>query len=185
MSIELGRTTVLDRNGNPLIISGVVVYQFVNPKRAALDVENPVGFVESQAEAVLKQVVSRFPYEASRDVDEPCLKKEAEFVGKQLCQALQSKVEVVGALIHSFQLKEISYAPEIASAMLRRQQAQAMIESRQTIVQGAVEIAVEAVRSLEQHGVKLEPKEKTSLVSNILTVMCSDREAQPTLPLSN
>eukprot|EP01103_Thecamoeba_quadrilineata_P002175 TRINITY_DN1216_c0_g1_i1.p1 TRINITY_DN1216_c0_g1~~TRINITY_DN1216_c0_g1_i1.p1 ORF type:complete len:290 (-),score=46.81 TRINITY_DN1216_c0_g1_i1:54-923(-) len=182
---ELPRTTVLERNGNPLIVSAVVVYSFVETKKTALDIEDPNRFVENQAEAILKQVVSRFPYENnSRDIEEPCLKTEADQIGDQLCQALQFKIEVAGAQIHSFQLKEISYSPEISSAMLRRQQAQAIIDARQTIIQGACSIALEAIQNLEQSGIKFDREERTGLVTNILTVMCSDREAQPTLPLS-
>ena len=181
ISVELQKTTVLDSNGNPLIISAVFVYSIVNARKALLDIENVHSFVTSQGETSLKQTLCRFPYE-SQD-GSPCLKTEAEHIGKHLCAILQQKVMMAGALIHSFQLKEISYAPEIASSMLKRQQAVAIVEARQTIVQGAVDIAVDAIMKIEQRGVTLSQEEAGRLVSNLITVICSDSDAQPTIPL--
>jgi len=182
ISVELQKTTVLDSNGNPLIISAVFVYSIVNARKALLDIENVHTFVTSQGETSLKQTLCRFPYE-SHD-GSPCLKTEAEHIGKHLCNILQQKVMMAGALIHSFQLKEISYSPEIASSMLKRQQAVAIVEARQTIVQGAVDIAVDAIMKIEQRGVTLSQDEAGRLVSNLITVICSDSDAQPTIPLS-
>jgi len=178
---ELPKTSVVDKNGNPLIVSAVVVYHFINTKRAVLDVQNPIAFVQTQGETTLKQIISRFPYETLDD--SPCLKTEAEHIGQQLCGMLQEKVEVAGARVHSFQLKEISYAPEIASGMLKRQQAVAMLQARQTIVQGAVEIACHAVEDVRKRGIHLDANEQARLVTNILTVVCSDHDVQPTIPL--
>jgi len=179
---QLPKTTVVDKNGNPLIVSAVIVYNIVNSKRATLDIQNHVSFVQTQAETTLKQIISRFPYETMDD--SPCLKTEADHIGQELCGLLQQKVEVAGARVYSFQLKEISYAPEIAAGMLKRQQAVAMLQARQTIVQGAVEIACHAVEDVRKRGIHLEPSEQSRLVTNILTVICSDRDVQPTLPLS-
>ena len=180
-SIELPKTTVVDSNGNPLIISAVIVYRVANSRRAVLDVENAYVFVKNQAEAALKQTLSRFPYESSDG--SPCLKTEAEQIGRHLCNLLQRKVLQAGALVDSFQLKEISYAPEIASGMLKRQQAIAIIEARQTIVQGAVDIAADAVEKLSHRGITLSNSDQAKLVTNLLTVVCSDNDAQPTVPL--
>lgn len=180
-SIELPKTTVVDSNGNPLIISAVIVYRVANAKRAVLDVEDSRIFVRNQAEAALKQTLSRFPYESNDN--SPCLKTEAEQIGHHLCNLLQKKVLQAGALVDSFQLKEISYAPEIASGMLKRQQAIAIIEARQTIVQGAVDIAADAVAKLSDKGIELSDSDKARLVTNLLTVVCSDNDAQPTVPL--
>src|SRR3990167_6106974 len=180
-SVELPKTTVVDSNGNPLIISAVFVYRVANARKALLDVENIHYFVKSQAETSLKQTLSRFPYE-SHD-GSPCLKTEAEQIGKHLCSLLQQKSLQAGALIDSFQLKEISYAPEIASGMLKRQQAIAIIDARQPIVQGAVDIAADAVHKLQQRGITLSNEDTAKLVTNLLTVVCSDSEAQPTIPM--
>lgn len=180
-SIELPKTTVIDSNGNPLIISAVIVYQFINTRRAVLDVDYAEGFVKSQGEAALKQTLSRFPYESHDGT--ACLKTEAYEIGTHLCSVLQDKVSQAGALVHSFQLKEISYAPEIASGMLKRQQAIAIIEARQTIVQGAVEIATHALDKLGQNGINMDEEEKSRLVTNLLTVVCGENDAMPTLPM--
>merc|ERR1712000_186088 len=180
-SIELPKTTVIDGNGNPLIISAVIVYEIVNSRRSVLDVEHAPSFIKTQAEAALKQTLSRFPYESSDG--SPCLKTEASQIGEHLCSVLQDKVTQAGALVDSFQLKEISYAPEIAAGMLKRQQAIAIIEARQTIVQGAVDIAADAVDKLAQRGITLSDQDQAKLVTNLLTVVCSDNDAQPTVPL--
>ncbi len=91
---------------------------------------------------------------------------------------------VAGIHIHSFGLKEISYAPVVAAAMLKRQQASAMVQARATIVQGAVDIATTAVHSLREAGVEMDAKDSTRLVSNLLTVICSETDVQPTVPLN-
>eukprot|EP00011_Vannellida_sp_DIVA3-517-6-12_P001570 CAMPEP_0114628078 /NCGR_PEP_ID=MMETSP0168-20121206/12630_1 /TAXON_ID=95228 ORGANISM="Vannella sp., Strain DIVA3 517/6/12" /NCGR_SAMPLE_ID=MMETSP0168 /ASSEMBLY_ACC=CAM_ASM_000044 /LENGTH=306 /DNA_ID=CAMNT_0001839439 /DNA_START=24 /DNA_END=941 /DNA_ORIENTATION=- len=176
-SIELPKTTVIDSNGNPLIISAVIVYQFVNTKRAILEVENADGFVKSQAECALKQTLSHFPYE-SHD-GSPCLKTEAQQIGEHLSSKLQDKISQAGALAHSFQLKEISYAPEIASGMLKRQQAVAIIQARQTIVEGAVDIATHTLEKLSENGIQMKNKEKSHLVTNLLTVFCGEGDSGP------
>ena len=181
-AIELPKTTVIDVNGNPLIISAVVTYQVISAKRAILDVSNVHYFVRTQAETALKQGLSRFPYEGRNG--EPCLKTEAAHIGDQLCHVLQEKVTQAGLVIHSFQLKEISYAPEIAAAMLKRQQAEAIIDARNTIVEGAVDICCHAVDKLAQRGVQLNQEEKARVVSNLLTVICSESDAVPTVPLA-
>jgi len=181
---ELPKTTVIDKNGNPLIISAVFVYNIVNTRKASLEIENAGTFILSQAETVLKQIVSKFPYEHHGEDHQPCLKTETELVGKELCSCLQSKVDIAGAFVHSFTLKEISYAPEIAAGMLRKQQATSLIVARQTIVQGAINIITEAVGNLEQKGIHISEDEKSALVTNVLTVVCSENDTQPVIPLS-
>merc|ERR1711982_75676 len=104
-------------------------------------------------------------------------------MGENICVIYCKKVLQAGAMVDSFQLKEISYAPEIASGMLKRQQAIAIIEARQTIVQGAVDIAADAVEKLAHRGITLSDQDQAKLVTNLLTVVCSDNDAQPTVPL--
>ncbi|PRP83791.1 hypothetical protein PROFUN_08989 [Planoprotostelium fungivorum] len=184
-SIELPNTKIVDRNGSPLIISGIVVFQFINSKRAALDIQNALSFVRDQSQAVMKQIVSEYPYECHEDVDTDykgaCLKTEAAEIGEKLVQRLQSKVNIAGAKVISFQFNELSYAPEIAQGMLKKQQAMATVGARRTIVEGAVEIAHGAIVKLEGKGIRLEPAEQTRLVTNLLTVICSENDVQPTV----
>jgi len=181
ISHEIPKLKIVDKNGNPLLISAVIVFSIVNTRRAVFEVNNPIQYVTTQAETVLKQIISRYPYETNDDT--PCLKTEADLIGKELCSSLQEKIHVAGAFVYSYQLKEISYSSEIAAGMLRRQQASSIIAARQTIVQGAVDIAVEAIESLKQKNIEMNERERAHLVTNILTVICSDKDATPTVPL--
>jgi len=181
---HLPNTKVIDKNGNPLIVSGIVVYHFRNTQRAALDVLQAEQFVNNQAQVVMKQIVSRYPYEADEEGDGYCLKTEAANISREFVTTLQRQINVAGAQVHSFQFNNLSYAPEIAAGMLKRQQAHALVKARKTIVDGAVEIAHSAMVQLEERGITMQPDEKTRLVSNLLTVICAEAEIQPTLPLN-
>lgn len=184
-SMDLPRrtqTTVLDANGNPLIVSGVVVFQVSDTYKASVTTQNYQSFVETQGEAVLKTVVGRFPYESTTSA--PCLQRNADIVGEALHKELQRQLEVAGVRVHSFSLKEISYAPVIAASMLKRQQAQAMVEARQTIVAGAVDTTTSAIDALRAKGIEMDKAATQMLVSNLLTVICSETEATPTIPLA-
>ena len=112
---------VADQNGNPVMVSGVVSFRIINSKAAALDVQNAQGFVHTQAQTVLKQIVSRYPYESTNG--DASLKTETYEIGLELCRVLQEKVTVAGVLVETFELSDLSYAPEIAQVMLVRQQA--------------------------------------------------------------
>jgi len=177
-AIHLPKEKVVDGNGNPLVVSGIVTFFFESSKRYALNVTNAEGFIQSQATAVMKQIVSRYPYESHKG---HCLKSEPEEIGSELVQILQKKVAVAGARIVSFQFNEMSYAPEIAGGMLKKQQAGAMVEARNIIVRGAVDISFGVVQELEIKGISLDNHEKARIVTNLVTVMTSDREATPTL----
>lgn len=129
-AIDLTNVKVADSHGSPLMVSGVVTYDVSNSRRAAIDVSNPFQFVADQAPAVLKRVVGKFPYETNA-TDQPSLRSETTAVSKMMREALQRRCNVAGIRIESFSINELSYAPEIAQSMLRRQQAEAMIEARQ------------------------------------------------------
>lgn len=175
-------TTVLDANGNPLVVSGVVVYQVDDTYKASVTTQNYIQFIETQGESVLKTVVGRFPYESTTGA--PCLQRNSDVVCEALYAELQQQLYVAGVKVHSFSLKEISYAPVIAAAMLKRQQAQAMVEARQTIVAGAVDTTTGAIDALKKRGISLDESATQTLVSNLLTVICSETDVQPTLPLT-
>jgi regulator of protease activity HflC (stomatin/prohibitin superfamily) len=181
-SIMIPETKTIDRNGNPLIINGILAYQIRNSKRAALDVEYADEFVRTQGLAALKQIVARYPYEADDHV-EHCLKTAADVISHEMVAVLQGRVQVAGVQVLSFTFNEISYAPEIAAGMLKRQQAQAVLAARKVIVRGAVDIAQSAVHELEQQGIGMDDKAKARVVSNLLTVICSESATAPVLPL--
>jgi len=179
-SISLPATKIVDKSGNPLIVSGIVVFWNENSKRAAIDIQNTWDFTCNAAQAVLKAVVSRHPYESDKE-KELCLKTHGKQIGKQMVELLQKDVDSAGVKILSFQFNELSYAPEIASAMLRRQQAMALVAARKTIVNGAIEIALGAVEGLEKEGVTFERDDKSKMVTNLLTIICSDTDNKPTV----
>jgi regulator of protease activity HflC (stomatin/prohibitin superfamily) len=172
--------TVVERNGSPILISAVVVYRVEDTRKAALDVENFRRFIEDQAGAVIKRVSSKFPYE-SQDEGEPCLKKENDLVMQTYLDELQSAVAPAGIRVLGVRLNDLTYAPEIAQAMLMRQQAMALIDARKTIVEGAVLIVGDALERLQATGLEVSPGQRDALVSNLLVVLCSGERAQPVL----
>jgi regulator of protease activity HflC (stomatin/prohibitin superfamily) len=179
-TLELARTTVADGNGNPIVIAAVVTYRYVNSRKVALDIQDAHGFVKTQAMAVLKQVASKYPYESPSGHS---LKAEAQAIGAEMVALLQTKVDAAGTEILAFELSDLSYAPEIAQSMLVRQQAQALVDARKIVVEGAVEIVYEAIRQLEAKGLGLGEGERSRLVSNLLTVICGEAKVQPTYPI--
>eukprot|EP01125_Pyxidicula_operculata_P001993 TRINITY_DN11973_c0_g1_i1.p2 TRINITY_DN11973_c0_g1~~TRINITY_DN11973_c0_g1_i1.p2 ORF type:complete len:284 (+),score=53.89 TRINITY_DN11973_c0_g1_i1:937-1788(+) len=193
LTVDLPNTKVIDKNGNPVMVSGVVFYHFRDTRRAALDIEDRFTFVKDIATAVMKQIVSQYPYENGEDSDgesdneekTPCLKRDAEDISNALVKALQKQVSVAGAYIDSFRFNEISYAPEIAAGMLKKQQAQAIVAARETLVEGAVKIATGVVGRLEKKNVNLPSEEKARLISNLLAVVCADEAVHPVLSLNN
>jgi len=182
ISVDLPVTKVVDRNGNPLLISGIVVYHYVDTKKSVLDVENAHHFITNQAQAVMKQIVSQYPYEnLMEDEHGACLKTEAAEIGLTFVKLLQGKVKIAGAKVLSFQFNEMSYAPEIAQGMLKKQQALATVSARKTIVEGVVDIAYGAIQKLEGKGIKMTDEDKTKIATNLLTVMCAEHDVQPTI----
>jgi len=180
-TVDIKKTTVVDANGNPIIVSGIVTYRVVNTIRAAFDVQNVSDYIERQALATLKKVCSRYPYESK---DGHSLHTESENVSKEMIILLQKKADIAGVKIHSYELCDLQYAPEIAQGMLVRQQAQALLDARKVIVDGAVSIVTHAMFSLAENGVKLTDRDQTRLVSNLLAVICSESHVQPTFSIS-
>lgn len=180
-TIELPKNTVADGNGNPIVISGIVTYENQDPLKVALEVQNAHEYVRTQAMAVLKQVASKYPYESK---DGHSLKQEAGHIGQELQEKLQAKILAAGAKVISFELSDLTYAPEIAQSMLIRQQAMALIDARKMIVEGAVEIVSEAVRMLEERKLPITGQARERLVTNLLVVICGDSKTQPMVSVS-
>ncbi len=179
-TLDIATTTVVERNGSPILISAVVIYKVENTYNAALDVEDHRQFIEDQAGAVIKRVSSTFPYE-SPDGSEPCLKAESETVTEAYVSELQQAVRPAGIRVLGVKLNDLTYAPEIAQAMLMRQQALSMIDARKTIVEGAVEIVQDAIGRLRRTGLEVSEVQREQLVSNLLVVLCSGENTQPVL----
>jgi len=180
-TLDLKNVKIIDSIGNPINVSAIVVYKVVNSKKAFFNVEDYNGFIENQSQTVIRQVVSKYPYET--DDDSPNLKKENKEIQEELRNVLQEKVAIAGIYVKSVMLNELSYAVEIAAAMLKKQQAKAIVDAREIILNGTIGLAVGAVQAVENQGITMSDNQKAQLVSNILTVSLSDKEAQPTVQL--
>jgi regulator of protease activity HflC (stomatin/prohibitin superfamily) len=170
--INLPITTVVEASGNPIQVSAVCVYRVADARKATLDIQNVHQFVQNQASAVLKAVCSRYPYE-SEDPTLPSLKGESPQLITALQKELQSQVAIAGIGIVLVRLNDLTYAPEIMQAMLLRQQAEAMVDARRTVVEGAVLTVREALDQLEGLGLRLSPANQTSLITNLTLLLCA------------
>ncbi len=164
--------------GNPIIIGVVVIWKVVDTAKAVFNVDNYVEYLSIQCDSALRNVVRLFPYDS--DDDEKSLRGSSTDVAKDLQRELQAKVEVAGLQIIEARITHLSYAPEIAAAMLQRQQASAIIAARQKIVEGAVGMVEMALDQLNKNGVvTLDEERKASMVSNLMVVLCGNRDVQP------
>ncbi|MBI5251351.1 MAG: SPFH domain-containing protein [Desulfomonile tiedjei] len=180
ITLEVATATVVDGHGNPIQVGAVVVYRVKDIRKAVLEVENFRTFIENKAGAVIKGVSARFPYHSSNP-EAPCLKGENETVRRTYIKELQKAVESAGIDVLDVRLNDLTYAPEIAQAMLMRQQALALIEARKTIVDGAVAIVCDALNKLQAAGIQMADSQKEVLISNLLVVLCSGERAQPVM----
>jgi len=169
---------VNDKKGNPIEIAAVVVWRVVDTAQALFDVDDYDTFVNIQIETALREITSHFAYDHAEN-DEPTLRADADKVGDMLREKLNERVAVAGVAIDESRISHLAYAPEIASSMLRRQQAEAVLEARAKIVHGAVSMVESALQQLSERDiVSLDDERKAAMVSNLLVVLCADREAQ-------
>jgi SPFH domain / Band 7 family len=170
---------VNDLRGNPVQIAAVVVWQVSDTAQATFEVDDFVEFVAIQADSALRHVASRYPYDNHGD-GTPSLLENAEHVTAQLAEEIGVRVAAAGVHVIEARLTRLAYSPEIAQAMLRRQQAGAVVAARQQIVEGAVGMVEQALARLTEHEVvELDEERKATMVSNLLVVLCGDRDAQP------
>jgi len=173
---------VNDKRGNPVEIAAVVVWRVEDTAQALFDVEDFENFVKVQSESALRHVATGYNYDEGEEAhpDEVTLRGGADVVAEALRVELQARVQQAGVLVQEAKLTHLAYAPEIAGAMLRRQQAEAVISARQKIVIGAVSMVEMALKSLsEKNVVELDDERRAAMVSNLMVVLCSDRDAQP------
>lgn len=170
---------VNDKRGNPIEIAAVVVWRVVDTGAALFDVDHYETFINIQIETALREIASHFAYDHAEHA-EPTLRADADQVSALLKERLQERIGVAGISIDETKLSHLAYAPEIAGAMLRRQQAEAVLAARRYIVQGAVEMVQHALEQLSERGiVNLDDERRAAMVSNLLVVLCGDRDAQP------
>ncbi|WP_374660346.1 SPFH domain-containing protein [Phenylobacterium sp.] len=170
---------VNDKRGNPIEIAANVVWRVSDTAQALFDVDDYASFVNIQIETGLREVARQYAYDHGEE-DEPTLRTDAEIVGERLREDLQARIAVAGVRIDEAHLMHLAYAPEIAGAMLKRQQAEAVLAAREKIVAGAVRMVEGALSQLaEREVVVLDDERRAAMVSNLLVVLCADREAQP------
>ncbi|MBY0564307.1 MAG: SPFH domain-containing protein [Hyphomonadaceae bacterium] len=170
---------VNDKRGNPIEIAAVVVWRVTDTAQALFDVDAYQSFVDIQIETAVREIASHFAYDHAEH-DEPTLRGAADQVSNLLRDKLQERTSVAGVVVDETKLSHLAYAPEIAGAMLRRQQAEAVLAARRYIVQGAVEMVEHALEQLSAREiVKLDDERRAAMVSNLLVVLCGDRDAQP------
>ncbi|OEV04805.1 hypothetical protein AN216_05645 [Streptomyces oceani] len=172
---------VNDAYGNPIELAAVVVWQVTDTAQATFEVDDYVEFVSTQTEAAVRHIAIEYPYDAHDD-DQLSLRGNAEEITEKLAVELTARVRSAGVTIVESRFTHLAYAPEIASAMLQRQQAGAVVAARQTIVDGAVGMVEDAMRRLETEDfVELDDERRASMVSNLLVVLCGDRSPQPVM----
>lgn len=172
---------VNDVEGNPVEIAAVVVFRVVDSAKAIFDVDNYKEFVEIQSETALRHVATKYPYDNFAE-EGYSLRGNAEEVAAELARELQTRLAVAGVEVIETRLTHLAYATEIASAMLQRQQAAAIVSARQKIVDGAVGMALMAIAQLQQNGVvELDEERKVAMINNLMVAIVSDRSAQPVI----
>ncbi len=173
---------VNDKRGNPVEIAAVVVWRVEDTAQALFDVEDFENFVRVQSESALRHVATRYNYDEGEEHEagEITLRAGADTVADALCEELQARIQLAGVRIAEAKLTHLAYAPEIAGAMLRRQQAEAVISARTKIVTGAVSMVEMALKHLSEKGVvELDDERRAAMVSNLMVVLCSERDTQP------
>lgn len=180
-NFETTETKVNDYNGNPVVIAAIVVWQVADSAKAVFAVEDYDEFIHSQAESALRHVATQHPYDSPVD-GLSSLRGSTDEVSAELANEVAARVAVAGLEIIEARISSLSYAPEIAQAMLQRQQAAAIVDARETIVEGAVSMVQAALGSLEERDiVDLDPERRAAMVSNLLVVLCSDSHTQPVI----
>lgn len=178
-NFETAKLKVNDNHSNPIEIGSIVVWKVVDTAEALFEVDDYAHFVVMQSEAAVRALAQTYPYDAHRD-DEISLSTNPMDVANALQVAVRDRLEKAGIEVIEARISHLAYAPEIASAMLRRQQAAAIIAARSRIVEGAVGMVENALSLISEKGlVTLDDERKAAMVSNLLVVLCSDRDAQP------
>jgi regulator of protease activity HflC (stomatin/prohibitin superfamily) len=180
-NFESGQMKVNDSSGNPIDIAAVVVWKVVDSAEAVFEVDDYESFVHIQSEAALRNMATSYPYEAHGG-EEIALRSHPQEIAEKLRGEVQDRLDRAGVKVIEARISHLAYAPEIASAMLKRQQAQAIVAARTQIVDGAVGMVKMALTELEVQGVvELDAERRANMVSNLLVVLCGEENARPVL----
>ena len=178
-NFESAKLKVNDHDGNPIEIGAIVVWKVVDTAEAAFEVDDYENYVRVQTEAALRNLATHYPYDAHNE-NQMSLRANTSEIAEQLKQEVQARLSKAGVQAIEARISHLAYAPEIAQAMLRRQQASAVVAARQKIVEGAVGMVETALNSLsKQNIVELDEERKAAMVSNLLVVLCGESNAQP------
>lgn len=179
-NFESGRLKVNELEGSPIEIAAVVVWQVVDSAEALFEVDDYESFVHVQSESALRQMATSYPYDLDDSEARISLRSHAQEVSEHLQNEVQERLARAGVRVIEARISHLAYAPEIAGAMLQRQQAAAVIAARTRIVEGAVSMVEMALARLaERHVVELDDERRAAMVSNLLVVLCGDRGTQP------
>lgn len=179
-NFESGRLKVNDSNGNPIEIAAIIVWRVVDTAEAVFEVDNYENYVTIQSESALRNLATSYPYEHDKEDERLSLRSDSNAIAKKLLTEVQDRLQKAGVEVLETRLSHLAYSPEIAQAMLQRQQASAVLAARRIIVQGAVGMVSDALAQLSELGVvELDGERKAAMVSNLLVVLCGDQRAQP------
>ncbi len=180
MTLNNEKQKVNDLDGNPIEIGVIVIWKVVNASKAVFNVDHFKTFVSTQCDSAIRHVARSYTYDVSKDGDEKSLRGSSTEIAEVLKNELQTRTEYAGIEILEARISHLAYAPEIAAAMLQRQQASAIIEARQKIVEGAVGMVEMALNKLSDNNiVVLDDERKAQMVTNLLVVLCANKDAQP------
>lgn len=180
MTLESGQQKINDELGNPVMIGIVVIWRVTNTAKAVFDVDDYEDYLSTQSDAALRSIVRQYPYDGFNNDAEKSLQGSSQEVADRLKEEIRSKVHIAGLEILEARITHLAYAPEIASAMLQRQQAAAIIDARAMIVDGAVGMVEMALQQLEKSDmVQLDDERKAAMISNLLVVLCANHDPQP------
>lgn len=181
-NFESGRLKVNDSNGNPIEIAAVIVWRVVDTAEAVFEVDDYENYVTIQSEAALRNLATSYPYEHDAEDERLSLRSDSNAIALKLKNEVQDRLQKAGVEVMEARLSHLAYAPEIAQAMLQRQQASAVLAARRIIVQGAVGMVADALDQLKVQGVvELDGERKAAMVSNLLIVLCGDQQAKPVI----
>ena len=180
MTLNNDKQKVNDEEGNPIEIGVVVIWRIRDTASAVFNVDNYYSYVSTQCDAAIRQVARQYPYDVAEGGNEKTLRGSSQEIAEVLQIELQKRVEMAGIEVIDARIAHLAYAPEIAAAMLQRQQASAIIAARQKIVDGAVSMVDMALKKLAENKiVELDDERKAQMVSNLLVVLCGNKDAQP------
>ena len=187
LTLNNRKQKVNDALGNPIVIGAAVIWKVVNPTKAVFNVENYSHYLSTQCDAIIRNNARLYPYDVMEDdTDEKTLRGSSQEIAQHMREELQEKVAEAGIEIKEIRITDLAYSDEIAAAMLQRQQATAIIAARQKIVEGAVGMVKMAIDQLgEEEVVCLDEERKAAMVSNLLVVLCGNKDAQPVVNSSS